>query len=69
MQEDIAAGERVRSFVIEEKIGRQWVKLVEGTCIGHKYIHLLPKATTAKQLRLRVLTSQGPLQLKHFAVY
>lgn len=69
VQEDIAAGERVRSFVIEEKIGRQWVKLVEGTCIGHKYIHLLPKVSTAKQLRLRVLTSQGPLQLKHFAVY
>lgn len=69
LQEDIAKGERVRSFVIEEKTGRQWVKLAEGTCIGHKYIHLLKQSSTAKQLRLRILASEGLCQLKSFGVY
>lgn len=38
LQEEIAMGERVRSFRIEARVERKWRIICEGSAIGHKYI-------------------------------
>ena len=52
--EDIAFGQRVKKFAIDEKAGDSWKQIAEGTTIGRKRIVPVP-ASTSKELRVRVL--------------
>jgi alpha-L-fucosidase len=66
--EDLREGERVRSYVVEGRVGGTWQQLVAGTAIGHKKIdRIAPVAVT--ELRLRVLESVGVPQIRRFAAY
>lgn len=40
IQENIQFRERVLNFRVEGYTGRDWAKLIEGSCIGHKFIKL-----------------------------
>ena len=53
LQEDIAQGERVRSYRLEAKVGDGWVPVSAGTCIGHKKIDVFAPVS-ASQLRLTI---------------
>jgi alpha-L-fucosidase len=65
--EDVARGERCRSYVVEGKVERdQWWPLAQGTCIGHKRIHTFD-ATTVAALRLRITDCVGTPSIRRFA--
>jgi alpha-L-fucosidase len=68
LSEDIAKGERVRSYVIEALVGDRWQTIARGTSIGHKHIEDIP-TVTAGRLRIRVTGSVGKPQLSKIAVY
>jgi alpha-L-fucosidase len=68
IMEDIAQGERVREYVVEALVDRQWKELARGTAIGHKKIDRFSPATTNK-VRLRVLRSVGEPQIRRFAAF
>ena len=66
--EDIARGERVREYVVEGKVGQQWLEICRGTAIGHKKIdRCTPVAVSA--LRLRVLTAAATPLIRDFSAY
>jgi len=66
--EDIGAGQRVRSYVIEGRVGGEWKELVTGTSLGHKKIdRFAPLEVT--EVRLRCVESVGEPMLRRFAVY
>ena len=46
--EDILQGERVRQYVIEGLADGHWVKLAEGTAIGHKKIDRFDRCQVSK---------------------
>ena len=64
LQEDIAAGERVRAYIVEGFRDGQWKRLCSGTCIGHKRIEKIDP-TEVSRLRLRLtLSTARPLIAK-----
>lgn len=68
LQEDIRRGERVRSYVLEERSGDLWTKIGEGSAVGHKRIHPVPRrAYTA--IRLCITASAGTPILRTFAAF
>jgi alpha-L-fucosidase len=69
LQEEISKGERVREYVVEALQAGVWVKVVDGTCIGHKRIVRLLKPVTASAVRLRITDSIAPPIIKDFALY
>jgi alpha-L-fucosidase len=69
LQEKIESGERVRSFVVEALIGKKWVKVDEGSCIGNKYIHVFEKPIACTKIRLKVLSSVGSTSIAAFGLY
>ena len=69
LQEKIEQGERVRSFTVEALINNKWVKINDGTCIGHKYIHVFDQPISCKKIRLRILASVGDPLIHSFNVY
>ena len=68
LQEDIASGERVRSYKIEAEINKKWQTIIEGECIGHKNIQKFDAITTSK-LRLTIRESIAPTIIKNFSVF
>lgn len=66
--EDIAKGEHVRSYTIEEWKNNAWKKVAEGKSVGHKRIEVLKDISTAK-LRLSITASSGAVVLKEFSAY
>lgn len=48
LQEQIALGQRVESFVIEVWNGKEWAIVAEGTSIGHKRLLRFPTMTSNK---------------------
>jgi alpha-L-fucosidase len=66
--EDILQGERVRQYIIEGFSDGQWVKLAEGTAIGHKKIDRFDPRQVSK-VRLRCLKSAAEPQIRKLAVY
>ncbi|WP_169084387.1 alpha-L-fucosidase [Paenibacillus sp. PL91] len=68
LMEDIAHGERIRSYVLEAEQQGQWVELVKGSAIGHKKIDRFDAVHT-KQLRLRVTSSVETALIRSFAAY
>jgi len=68
LMEDIAQGERVREFSVEANSAGTWVTLIEGTCIGHKYIGRFDTVKTDR-LRLNVKQSAAKPVIKKLSVY
>jgi len=66
LQEQIAAGERVRDYVVEGRVGEQWMALAAGKVIGHKWIHRF-KAREVASVRLRVTKSQAIPKIRSFS--
>lgn len=48
LQENIALGQRVESFAIEQWEDNKWISVISGTSIGHKRLLLFPLVTTNK---------------------
>lgn len=57
LQENIAVGQRIESFVLEYKEANEWKKITEGSTVGYKRL-LLFNAVNAKQVRLSILSSR-----------
>jgi len=66
--EDISQGERVREFKVEGKTPKGWLTLVEGSCIGHKFIAQF-KGTELSSLRLTISKYRDEPLIKEFTVY
>ncbi|GDY00855.1 hypothetical protein LBMAG49_01840 [Planctomycetota bacterium] len=68
IMEDIAQGERVRTYVVEGRADGAWRELSRGTAIGHKKIdRFLPQII--QSLRLRVTESNGVPKIRRFAAF
>jgi alpha-L-fucosidase len=66
--ENIAVGERVRSYVVEGMVNGAWQQLAAGSAIGRKKIDRIAPVSVTR-VRLRVLESVGTPEIKRFAVY
>jgi alpha-L-fucosidase len=66
--ENIALGERVRSYVVEGMVNGAWQPLAAGSAIGHKKIDRIAPVVVAR-VRLRILEAVGTPEIKRFAVY
>ena len=69
IEEKIEMGERVRSFIVETKILGEWKKLIDGSCIGHKYIKVLDTPMYASAIRLKIIESNNEAIIKSFKIY
>ncbi|MEI7955777.1 MAG: alpha-L-fucosidase [Verrucomicrobiota bacterium] len=68
IMENIANGERVRSYVVEGMVNGTWQQLTAGSAVGHKKIdRIAPVAAT--RVRLRIPEAVGTPEIKRFAVY
>jgi alpha-L-fucosidase len=68
LQEDIAQGERVRKFVLEGKTKKGWQVIVEGSVIGHKFIHPFEDLELSA-VRLRIDEAMGEPKIKNLSLY
>ena len=66
--EAIEEGERIRQYQIEALIKGKWIKICEGTAIGHKKIDRFEPIFT-NQIRLKVTSSVGEPRLRSFSIY
>lgn len=72
--EDIREGERVRAYEIEALLAEpagapeQWVKLAEGTAIGHKRIQRLDRVRVSA-IRLRITAATGSVSIRRLALH
>lgn len=69
IQEEIAEGQRIRSFSIECFGNGKWQKVFTGSSVGNKFIHLLEKPITATKVRLVIHEAIGAFQVKEFGIY
>ena len=68
IQENIALGERIRSYQVEALVDGSWQKLATGQSVGHKRIVEVPE-TICDAIRLSILESIAKPQLKRFAAF
>jgi len=69
LMEDIAGGERIRSYLVEGLApGGSWRELCTGISVGHKRIHAVEPIEVAR-LRLRVTQSVAPPRVRSLAAY
>ena len=66
--ENILHGERVREYVAEGLVGREWKPLAEGTAIGHKKIDRFEPVEVSK-VRLRIAESAATPMIRKLAVF
>lgn len=69
IQEDISKGQRVRAFDVLGYRNGRWETVVKGTSIGHKFIGLLPTATSYTKMKLVITESTGQPFIKQFTLY
>ncbi len=70
LQEYIRLGQRVKSFDIEVKTDDQWVKVAEGTTIGHKRILSLPESgISARCIRIHIRDARACPLISNIEVY
>jgi alpha-L-fucosidase len=68
IQENIAKGERVQSFLLQAKINGKWKTLDNGVSIGHKRI--IPLANVESQsFRLVITRCKALPDISHFGLY
>ncbi|MBK9390105.1 MAG: alpha-L-fucosidase [Bacteroidetes bacterium] len=68
LKEDFSKGERVRKFVVEGRTSKGWQTISEGTCIGHKFIHLFDPVEVSA-FRLKIPESIGDPLVSEFSVF
>ncbi len=68
LKEHIAQGERVRAYVLEGLTDGDWVKLSEGSCIGHKHIEQFDDVTVTK-VRLRITKATANPLIRDLSVF
>ncbi|HAZ01704.1 MAG: hypothetical protein A2W90_15985 [Bacteroidetes bacterium GWF2_42_66] len=68
IQEDIAQGQRVRSFVIEGFSGGQWKTIKEGSSVGSKRIEEFPTVNVSR-VRLRITGAVATPVIKNFSLF
>lgn len=73
VQEDLANGQRVRSYVVDATVdgGKTWAQVSNGTAVGHKRIDVLgaPLEGTAVELRLTITAAVGDVAVPNFAAF
>lgn len=69
LSEDIAEGQRVRSFRLLSKSKKGWVEIFKGSSIGHKLIIKLDKPIDTDGLKLDVIESVGEPVIKNIYAY
>jgi alpha-L-fucosidase len=64
------AGQHVQKYAIEvwSESDRRWKTIAEGQAIGHEKIDQFP-AVTAKRVRLNIMSSTEPAQIREFQLY
>jgi alpha-L-fucosidase len=68
LKEDIALGERIREFKIEGRTAKGWQNLVEGSCVGHKFIATFDGVEVSR-IRLVIKNSVDSPVIKEFSAY
>ena len=68
IREEIAKGERIRSYIVEALIDGKWRQLCDGISVGHKRIQLFDKVKVS-EVRLTITKSEGEPIIKIFKVY
>ncbi|MBI3192860.1 MAG: hypothetical protein HYZ34_00160 [Ignavibacteriae bacterium] len=68
LQEYIALGQRIESFIIEQWKKDTWLPLIEGTTIGHKRILIFPEVITNK-IRLTISKARACPLISHIGLY
>ena len=68
VEEELAGGERVRSYRLQGRSGGDWVPLGEGVSIGHKRIQPVPPARV-DAVRLEVTRSTAPPRIRRLAAF
>ncbi|CAN5406438.1 hypothetical protein BH10BAC4_BH10BAC4_12760 [soil metagenome] len=68
LQEFLPLGQRVKSFSVEAWKENQWLKIAEGTTIGHKRILKFQPITTEK-IRINFTESKGCLAISNVELY
>ncbi len=68
IREGIERGQRIRKFVLEGRSGGKWAGILEGTCIGHKFIRTFP-AVKVDKIRLRITDAIGEPEIKNLSIY
>lgn len=66
--ETIEEGERIRQYQIEALTKGKWIKVCEGTAIGHKKIDRF-KPVLASQIRLKVTSSVEETKIRSLSIY
>lgn len=62
-------GQQVQKYAIQAMNGEgKWVTLVKSTTIGHKKIDIFGR-TTARRVRLAILSSAGPAHIREFQLF
>ena len=61
-------GQHITAYRIEVEERGQWRQVAQAQAIGHKKIDIFP-AVTATAVRLTLLDSDGPAQIREFQVY
>ena len=68
IQEDIRYGESVRKYIVEARVGGNWITVCDGESIGHKRIQSFDEVECTR-LRLTITESITEPQIKNLAVY
>src|SRR6201996_6203700 len=68
IMERLNEGQHVTAYRIEVEEHGQWHQVVQAQAVGHKKIDIFP-AVTATAVRLVLLDSNGPAQIREFQVY
>ena len=73
VQEDLAKGQRVRSYVVDATAdgGKTWAQVSNGTAVGHKRIDVFaaPLQGAAVELRLTITKAVGDVDVVQFAAF
>ncbi len=69
LQEAIELGQRIRRYEVDAFDGGQWVRVSEGTSIGHRKVDIVGRPVKATRLRLVVREATGAPGLRKLAAY
>lgn len=68
LQEYIKLGQRIKKFEVEIRQGNSWIKVAEGTTIGHKRILKIDPAKTSF-VRINILDARACPVISNIAIY
>jgi alpha-L-fucosidase len=61
-------GQTIQRYAVEALVGQDWKQLCTSSSIGHKKIDIFPR-TTARQVRLRIISAAGVPRIREFQIY